>query len=282
MTYTIYADEVLVLNTVIHYFLLLSAMLLARVEIHRLRIFFAAAAASVYSLLALLPSLRFFYTLPMRGVFLLLFTVIAAGFSRKTLFASLLFLLLTLLFGGAVAAAVFLTEGASPLRLARGAYLPVSLRAAAAISSLLWYLTARLLREVVPARRRSVVEAEVTLRGKSARLKLLSDTGSVLRDPLTNRMTPVVDPAALEGIFSGEEKRILREKAPDEAMLALGGSGVSFRLFPVRTAAGEDMLLAFLADKVVLGGKEKKGLAVALAKGGFLPSDGFDGVVGCE
>ncbi len=282
MTYTLYADEVLLLNTVIHYFLMLSSLLLARAEVRRFRILLSALLASVYSLFALLPSLGAFYILPVRILFLLLFSAVAAGIRRKTLRVAALFLFLTLLFGGAVLAFASLSEGRSPLYLARGTYVPVSLRAAAVLSSLLWYLVARLFRGVVPTKAGATRDAVVTLRGKSARLKLLIDTGSALRDPHSNRLTPIVDLAALSPVFSPEEERILREEPPDRAMLALRQAGISFRLFPVRTAAGEEMLLGFSADRVTLDGREKKGAAVALARKGFLPAEGFDGIIGCE
>lgn len=282
MTYTLYADEVLLLNTVIHYFLMLSALLLARNEIRRWRILLSAVLASVYSLFALLPSLGFLYLIPMRILFLFFFSAVAAGINRRTVRTAALFLLLTLLFGGAVLSMAALTEGASPLFYARGAYVPVSLRAAAALSSLIWYLAARLFREVVPRRGGITHDAVIALRGKEARLKLLRDTGSSLRDPVHNRPTPVVDLKALSPVFSREEEQILREEPPDRAILALKGSGIAFRLFPVRTAAGEDLLLGFSADRVTLDGKVKKGLCVCLAKKGFLPAEGFDGVIGCD
>ena len=56
---------------------------------------------------------------------------------------------------------------------------------------------------------REVAEAVITYRGKTARVRLLRDTGNTLSDPATGLGVPVVDRHALGGLVSKEEAAAL-------------------------------------------------------------------------
>ncbi len=95
-------------------------------------------------------------------------------------------------------------------------------------------------------------DIEITYRGKRVKLRGLSDSGNLLREPISGRLCIIADIGALEPILP----RRLSEAARRKDAGAVGGlspeDAKNVRIVPIRTAGGEGILLALRADTVTL------------------------------
>ena len=196
----IYVESVLAFNFLLDYLLLFGAARLAGRTVARRRLLFGAAVGGAYAAVQLF--------LP-RSVLLLLLALAvmgAAAFSGSGRAVKL-----TLLSCGFAGVVVLLgQETGTMTRLARGvvaADLPWGIFLIAA--GLSYLLLSVVFRFGAARTGREVAEAVITYRGKTARVRLLRDTGNTLSDPATGLGVPVVDRHALGGLVSKEEAAAL-------------------------------------------------------------------------
>ena len=184
----IYVESVLAFNFLLDYLLLFGAARVAGRTVARRRLLLGAVVGGIYA------SVQLF--LPKSAVFLLLSLALmgAAAYrgSGRAVKLTLLFFLASCGFAGVV---VLLGQGTrSMTRLARGvvaADLPWGIFLIAA--GLSYLLLSVVFRFGAARTGREVAEAVITYRGKTARVRLLRDTGNTLSDPATGLVVPVVD-----------------------------------------------------------------------------------------
>ena len=183
----IYVESVLAFNFLLDYLLLFGAARLAGRTVARRRLLFGAAVGGAYAAVQLF--------LPRSALLLLLALAVmgAAAFSGsgRAVKLTLLFFLASCGFAGVV---VLLGQGTGTMtRLARGvvaADLPWGIFLIAA--GLSYLLLSVVFRFGAARTGREVAEAVITYRGKTARVRLLRDTGNTLSDPATGLGVPVV------------------------------------------------------------------------------------------
>ena len=280
MTYTIYVDDTLFLNTVINYFLLLASLLLSRLSFRRIRVLAAAFTASLYSFFALLPSMAPLYIWPLRFLFALLFSLLAVGSHKRTLRAGILFIFLSFLFGGMVSAMTWLTHSSSFLTLSRGVYLPGTLRSAAVISAVLYYIILRFFRLLFPPKEAAIRNVTLANQHEEFSLALLLDTGSHLYDPIRNLPIPIVEKQALKHYFTQEEYSLLSTHHPAEVVTLLSDSPHHFGLLPITTAGGNQLLLTFRTNLRMEETASFHSATVALMEANMSSDNDFDGIIG--
>ena len=245
----IYIESVFAFNVLVDYLLLFGAARLAGRTVARRRLLLGAAVGGGYAVVQLV--------LPKSVVFLLLSLALmgAAAYrgSGRAVKLTLLFFLVSCGLAGVV---MLLGQSlGSMARLARGvvaADLPWGVfLIAAGVSYLLFSVVFR-----YGAARTGKETADVTLayRGRSARVRLLRDTGNLLTDPLTGRGVPVVDIHALGGLISAEEAAAL----PRIAYCSVGNA--------------DGMLPLLRCEGITLDGVELGQRAIALME--HLPGDG--------
>lgn len=200
----IYIESVFVFNVLVDYLLLFGAARLAGRTVTRRRLLLGAAVGGVYAAVQLF--------LPQSVVFLLLSLALmgAAAYrgSGRAVKLTLLFFLSSCGLAGIV---VLLGQNlGSMARLARGvvtADLPWGVFLLAAGAS---YLLLSVVFRCGAARtRKETADVVITCHGKTARVRLLRDTGNTLCDPLTGFGVPVVDRHALGDLISEEEATAL-------------------------------------------------------------------------
>ena len=187
----VYLDVVFALNGAVNYFLLCAAGRLCGAMPPRRRLIGAAVFGALYACAVFLPGLRFLSGALWRAVALAVMLALACGLRRRTVRLGAVFLALSLalcglllVLSGALGAKVRLLEGVAYYALG----FPALVLTAGAV-----YLGAWLLLQGVMAHPGGIVQARLTLLGKSADLHLLRDTGNTLRDPFTGRHVPVVE-----------------------------------------------------------------------------------------
>ncbi len=125
---------------------------------------------------------------------------------------------------------------------------------------------------------------ELTLRGKTAELAALADTGNALRDPVSGESVPVAEAAIIADLLPPAAASALGgEVSPAEAMRRLYSAAPELRcrLLPysaVGVASG--LLLAVRFDDVKIDGKSLRGCWVALSPTKLSETGEYSALVG--
>lgn len=133
----------------------------------------------------------------------------------------------------------------------------------AAVSGFLTFLGGRFFRRKSGQR---CAEIEVVYNGKSARLSAMTDTGNLLREPISGKPCLIADISSLSGIIP--EK--LASAARDGKISSLGklsqSDSKNVRIIPIKTALGDGILIAIRAERVTINtGKGAKSVDAFVA-----------------
>lgn len=234
---------VLCLVFLVEYFLILGTDRMSGCASQPVRSAAAAALATVYAAVCLMPNCRFLGGLFWRMISLALLGMVAFGCKRNGILRwGILGMLHLALEGAALLAARETFAGLMP------SLIPVWLLGMAALMR--------------PAEEGLYVPLELQRDGKTIRLLALRDTGNTLRDPVTGKPVLVISPEAA-GQLTGLTEKQLR----DPLKTMMGHPLPGLRLVPCRTVAGSGLLLGMVFD-VKLGSKGRTAL-VAFAPESF-------------
>lgn len=272
----VYLDVVFALNGAVNYFLLCAAGRLCGAMPPRRRLIGAAAFGALYACAVFLPGLRFLSGALWRAVALGGMLSLACGLRRRTVRLGAVFLALSLalcglllVLSGALGAKVRLLEGVAYYALG----FPTLVLTAGAV-----YLGAWLLLQGVMAHPGGIVQARLTLLGKSADLHLLRDTGNTLRDPFTGRHVPVVEARVFAELLPE-----LPEQDAVQTVQALHARfpALTVRLLPYRAVGTEEaMLPAIRCDSLRVGNREKRNILVAISPTKVSENGEYEGLIG--
>lgn len=281
----IYVDTLFFLNAMVDYLLLLAAARLAGEPLRRLRFAAGAALGGLYAVALFLPGLAFLAHPLCRVISAILMLLAAYGSSRRLLRQSIIFFALTCAFGGGVVAIGLM--GRRELSLGNGVfYSPMDLKIVL-LSAAVCYAVLTLVFQ--RAGRHSTVsgellQARLTLDGRTAELTALVDTGNTLVDPVSGRAVMVAEGEGLKDLFPKEYRpgpADLRDPAAALLRLGTGAWKGRFRLLPYRAVGVErGLLLAVRTDGAVLGGTECGPLMVALSPTPVSDGGGYRALVG--
>lgn len=258
----IYADELLALNFLADYLLLLSAARLRGAALHRGRFALGALLGAVYALLCVLPGQGWLGTLPVKLSVSGLMALTAYGgmnFAQSWLW----FLALSTGFGGAVYAAALLA-GQDP----SGVYVPISLRSLLLSLGFCYGAVRLFFGRFLQRRERVILPVCLGFQGRQVRFPALRDTGNGLHDAVTGLPVMVADRSVAEKLLPPAAKECLALSDAAEqlqALSALPGLSGRFRLVPyTAVGTGRGLLLCFRPDTFTVEHKPREGL-VALS-----------------
>lgn len=282
---TVYVDSLFVLNAALDYLLLLGAARLGGLPARRRRSLGAAALGGLYAAGCVAPGLELLRALPCRALALAAMVLLAAGAGRAAIRLGVVFLGLSFAFGGLVfvLAEVFGTG----LTLINGAaYYPVSAGALVLTAAAVYFLSRTVLARLVQHAGGELVEVELRMGTRSARLTALRDTGNTLRDPATNEGVLVADWRIAKAILpaaacEGLDGAGFAQPAELLPRLARAEPAGKWRLIPYRAVGSEGaMLLAMRCDAVRVGGKTVRGGLVAFSPNAVSDGGGYMALVG--
>ena len=279
----VYADELVLLNGIVNYLLLLACGHLSGERIRRLRLLAAAGLGAVYALCAMLPAWNFLLLWSMKAAVCLAMVLIAYGRAGSLVRMTALLLGLSLLYAGLVLLTAALTGARAYLRNGVVCY-PVSYRAMVLTAGLVYAATSMLLKSRFSPQARNIVPVTLDCGGRSLEVQTLLDTGSELRDPITNDPVLVLDlDAARELLPSAAADLLTREGAQDPVTLlqdlSRAAPDLRTRLLPCRTVQGSGLLLAFRCRERQKG--ESRTRWVAIAPTALSPEGRYHGLLGC-
>lgn len=252
----IYLDEILILNLLADYVILLAAVRLSGRGVSRRRILAGAAAGACYSLAeALFPVLGGAVGKILAGAAMTLLT-----FGRKRILR-----LGLLLFGTAAAFSGAVTA------IASGGKVTVAAAAAAFLLCFVVYpvvfrgLAAHRIKGEITPVTASIGERKVTF-------PALVDTGNGLRDPVTGAPVTVVSLKAAAPLFDRETCELLSRPDWLEHIPRIEGR---FTLIPFNALGGGGLLPAVRPDTMVRGNTPCTGELLAIARRGIDEGKGY-------
>ncbi len=150
----------------------------------------------------------------------------------------------------------------------------------ALISGLLTLLGGRFFRKKTAQTRASI---SVSYRGKTVRLTALTDSGNLLREPLSGKPCIIADLAAMSSLLPREVILAARND-PTSIEKISPQHAKSLRMIPANTAAGRGILLGLRAEKITVDcGKGEKVVDATIALSDLGASaDGSDALLPSE
>lgn len=264
----LYIDTYFILNLAVDYLILLATARLRALSIHRLRTLLAALLGAAYAVLGAVLQLPFlgnpFMILAVGALMLL----VAFGGTDGLLPTALVFVGVAAAFGGFALALARLTGG---LRLDLGILL---------LALPVCYIVLKLAFSRRAARTPEKARVELGKDGRLVSLDVLGDSGNLLQDPVSGDRVLVAEAGAVKALFAPETAALLcREKDPGRLLERLGpGSG--FRLVPYGSVGGSGLLPAFRPEKVVINGKLRRDILVAVTPSRLSDTNAFQGILG--
>lgn len=272
----VYLDQVVLLNGLLDYLLLLTCGRVTASPIRRGRIALAGLLGGLYGAGSLVfPRLG---TLPLQLLAGMGLCLMAFGADRRLLRRSVVLGLLAAAFSGIV---LLLTElFSAPMALVgRRVYYPVTfgvlvLTGGGAYGLMKWALGR------LEHQGGDVVAVRVTLLGRTAELTALRDTGNTLKDPVSGCPVMVCDGALLGKLLPGLKKEALRDPMallPEVQKLA---PETRPRLVPYKAVGVErGLLLALRPREVQIQGREEQVL-LAFTPGTVSDGGGYQALLG--
>lgn len=231
---TVYVDVLIILNTLVNYFILLSIRKITRAHTSRWRIALGSLAGGLSSMLIFLEDLGLVMTV-LKLLTAVLMTVITFGAKPfKSLFKKLFWLFaISFVFGGLMFA-VYIFFDADILIYTNGiVYFDIDVTFLV-VCSVFSYIVITVITKFTDKKAPKSKEYYITIQqnGKSVFCKALMDTGNNLREPFS--AFPVV---------MAEKKLFNQFHIPDEKL----------RLIPVSTVNGDSLIKAFRPDLLQIG-----------------------------
>ena len=116
---------------------------------------------------------------------------------------------------------------------------------------------------------RSYQEVTAEMGERSVRFRALTDSGNLLRDPMSGRKVIVVESRAIAPLFGGMTGELLQSLdalAPETALEQLRRCGnTPFWLLPARTAAQNALMVVFRPEKLYIDGNLREDYILGLA-----------------
>ena len=265
----VYVDTLFFLNLAVDYFLLVLTAKVAGVYIKRSRLLASALVG------ALLAVLLFFSPLPKTLALVLRLavccvTALAAfigepGKSWPRLLG--IFVMVTLLLAGIV---LGLSELGGGAYMQNGIlYFEISGTVMVLSFTAVYVLSGLVLGKGRASPGRSYQEVTAEMGERSVRFRALTDSGNLLRDPMSGRKVIVVESRAIAPLFGGMTGELLQSLdalAPETALEQLRRCGnTPFWLLPARTAAQNALMVVFRPEKLYIDGNLREDYILGLA-----------------
>ena len=265
----VYVDTLFFLNLAVDYFLLVLTAKVAGVYIKRSRLLASALVGALLAVLLYFPPLPKALALVLR-LAVCCVTALAAfigepGKSWPRLLG--IFVMVTLLLAGIV---LGLSELGGGAYMQNGVlYFEISGTVMALSFMAVYVLSGLVLGKGRASPGRSYQEVTAEMGERSVRFRALTDSGNLLRDPMSGRKVIVVESRAIAPLFGGMTGELLQSLdalAPETALEQLRRCGnTPFWLLPARTAAQNALMVVFRPEKLYIDGNLREDYILGLA-----------------
>lgn len=256
----VYAEYLLIENTIINYIILYVTKKITRTETSKLRLFLAALTGSVYTLVAFFPSLQFLVKFSIKFSISILIIIIAFNPERLNLFFKQIaaFYMVSFAFAGAIIGIFYILT--NNINLTAFSFkdsdeLIKFLMIGIGVSTLLIKYTLKFYQTRV-TKENYLTSMIIGLNNREVELTALIDTGNSLREPISQRPVIIAEYNALEDILPS----LVRDMYIEEKELDLNfmvevmeeiGDDIKLRLIPFKSIGNENgILIGFKPDSI--------------------------------
>ena len=280
---TVYIDVLFLINLIVNYVMLIVTAKICAAPVNRLRVLGGAAAGALYAVAAVLPAVDFLENPLVKIAVGILMALTAFGGQPRFLRVTLVFFAVSAAFGGIVMAASYFGGGS----VYGGLFTSANLRILT-VSFVVGYAVLTLVfRRAARHKGGTVVPVTVRHDGREVVFRALRDTGNALSDPMSGRPVMVAGIAELGPLFSPNIAGTLSGLGQKGAAVILeelserSERAIRFQLIPY-SAVGVSggMLLAFRPDEIVLDGKSRTGMLLALSPNSVSEGCAYSALVG--
>lgn len=279
---TVYIDSLFIINLVVNYIMLLVTAKICAASVRRLRLLGAAAAGAAYAVAAVIPAAAFLSSPFVKIAFGILMALAAFGGQVRFIRTTLVFFAVSAAFGGVVMAASLFGGGS----VFGGLFTSASLRILI-LSFVVGYVILTLVFKR-SARHKGGTIVPVTVRhaGREVLVRALRDTGNALADPLSGRPVMIAGVGDLKPLFTSGVAAVLSGLGKSGAVEVLEELSehertMRFSLIPYSTVGvSGGMLLAFKPDEIVVDGKIRTGMLLALSPNSVSESGAYSALIG--
>lgn len=262
----VYIDRLFLLNLAADYFLLLLTARIGGVYPKRRRLLLGSMVGAMLALLLYFPKLPLLASIPVRCAVCLCVAYAAFGRKKKQELLRLcaIFTLATLLLGGGMLALSLAMKREGMVQNGF-LYSEISMPVMLVCFPLAYLLSACALGRGRGDVHRKTRELCLEVDGKSLCLRLLCDSGNLLRDPFSGSRVIVLSGADLIPLFP-EAATLLQQGCPIQTLLLTMQERCNraFWLLPAQTVEKNTMLLLFRPDKLYLDKKQTEGYVVGI------------------
>ncbi len=249
----IYADELILINTIMTFIMLLTTRQFSVVKPSAGRLISASFIGGFYSLILLAPKMPVYLMLLTRTLLSIVILAFPSPVLRKTLKSALLFISVNYLYCG-VCYAVLRITGSELLQVNNGfAYYHIGAGAFVAASAGLYCVIAILKKAFFkPLQNDLIYDLELVYEDRQVKLQALMDSGNQLVDMYTHKPVIVIAPEISDRIIGYKSSADIR------GSMEKGDPEVKFRLLPVSCVNASVLLPAFTATKAVVSLDDRK------------------------
>lgn len=258
MRQVIYVDELLFINTVVNYFLLLTTCIFLKSHVNKFRILLGALTGGLFSLCALLPAINVALSVLMRVVIASVLVLITFGFRQLSFFVKhfLTLFFSTMLFAG-IMSAIWIIFKADSLSYINGAfYFDINifvLIISSVVSYFLIYIFKKFFKPNCP--QAIVYEAEVEIFDKKSVADCFLDTGNNLTESFSSFPVIVATENFCKNIIPQNILQYLESKEIDK--IDDENWRKRIRIINCMTVSGRGTMIAFRPDKIYIKNKSK-------------------------
>lgn len=276
----VYLDVAFLLNCLADAAALYITARMSGLPIRRRRLLLAAALGGIYGALCALPPLHAAAAFLPQMAIAAAIVRLAFGHQDTFLRHFLLFFMLSCTMGGAALAFGHLIQDSNGVEFLKSLDWKVFFLAGGVCFLLLSVVFRGGARHAVAGQ---LCRGSVELRSRRANLTILLDTGHTLTDGVTGAPVLTVYCAAVDQLWTEEERKILSHLTSNGAAWCLERLDSRFRLLPYQ-AVGVDagLLLCFRADHVRLDGMDLGQLTIALSPTAVSDGGGYTALWGGE
>lgn len=278
----VYVDTLFLINLVINYILLLVTAKLCAAATPRLRLLGGAALGALYAVAVVLPYWAFLPLPIIKAAVGVLMVLISFGGQPRILRLTLVFFAVSAAFGGAVMAASLLSGNS----IGGGVLTTVSFKVLIIAFAVCYIVLTIVFKRAARHRGGGIVSLKLRQGDRELSIRALRDTGNALTDPMTGKPVIVAGVNDLKPLFPNNVLNAvtaLRLKGAVKVMEELADleKTIRFQLIPysaVGVAGG--MLLAFKPDEIIVDGKNRTGMLLALSPNSVSESGTYTALLG--
>ena len=251
MQTVIYADILIVMNSVVTFFVLLSTSDIVKITCKKSRMLTGSVVGGLFSLIILAPAMSIFLIFITRIIMCLIIVLIS--FPAKTLrsvFKCIAgFTLISFLYAGIV---YFLSDIINSNRIIYNngyGYFDLSAVSLVCIIIVIFFAVKLMNKKIMSVQKKDYIfDTEIEFRGWKFNVKALFDSGNNVRDSYSGKPVVIVSFDEIEKAFTKEDRNTVREILDGNYSDVIKG----MRLIPVRTLGEQKLLPAITAERLTV------------------------------